>query len=113
MILATGTLAGGAAADSISDVRSRDIPDTPVRRQHAPRLRAGEFAYVDPDEPAVDGCLVAVWDGEPRATTVRLYVEEDGRRVLRALDRGDPDRVVEADNETDIRGVVVFRGRKV
>ena len=79
----------------------------------APRLRAGEFAYVDPDEPAVDGCLVAVWDGEPRAATVRQYVEEDGRRVLRALQGGHPDRVVHADNGTDIRGVVVSRGRRV
>ncbi len=32
----------------------------------APRLRAVDFAYVDPDEPAVDGCLVAVWDPAPR-----------------------------------------------
>ena len=44
---------------------------------------------------------------------MRLYAEEDGRRVLRALDGAHPDRVVDADNETDIRGVVVFRGRRV
>ena len=79
----------------------------------APRLVAGDYVYVDPDEPAEHGRLVAVWDGEPRETAVRLYVVEDGRRVLRALAGGHPDRVVDADNETDIRGVVVFRGRKV
>ena len=79
----------------------------------APSLRAGDYVYVDPDEPAADRRFVAVWDGEPRATTVRLYVMEDGRRVLRALNADYPDRVVDAVNETDIRGVVVFRGRKV
>ena len=48
---------------------------------------------------------MAVRDGEPRVNSVRLYAVEDGWRVLRAL---DPDRAVDADNETDIRGVVAF-----
>ena len=54
---------------------------------------------------------------EPRArlgrggeTVVRLLVERDGRRTLRALDECCPERTVDAGNETDIRGVVVLVG---
>ena len=54
----------------------------------SPALRAGDYAYVDPDEPGVDGCLVAVWDGEPRATTVRPYVRENAQPECRT--RIDP-----------------------
>ena len=44
----------------------------------APRVRVGDYVWVDPDEPAADEC-----------------------RSERAVDAG---------NETDIRGVVVFVG---
>ena len=56
----------------------------------APRVRAGDYVWVDPDEPA-----------------------GDGRRTLRALDGRFPERTVDAGNETDIRGVVVFVGNTV
>ena len=46
-------------------------------------------------------------------TVVRLLVERDGRRTLRALDERCPERTVDAGNETDIRGVVVFVGNTV
>ena len=78
----------------------------------APVAAAGDFAWIDPDEPAEDGRLVAVWeDGPGSATLVRLLEAEDGRRVLRALDPGWPERVLDRDNETMIRGTVVFLGR--
>ena len=51
--------------------------------------------------------------GYGESAVVRLLVVEDGRRVLRALGGDRPGIVVDADNETDIRGVAVFRGRKV
>ena len=35
------------------------------------------------------------------------------RRILRALDESCPERTVDAGNETDIRGVVVFVGNTV
>ena len=58
----------------------------------APRVASGEYAWVDPDEPAEHGRLVALWeDGEDSATLVRLLVVEDGRRILRALDEGWPE----------------------
>ena len=44
----------------------------------APRVRVGDYVWVDPDEPAADECR--------------------------------PERAVDAGNETDIRGVVVFVG---
>lgn len=83
------------------------VPDDAMR----PAFRAGDFAYVDPDVPVAPGALVCVRrDG---ATTVRLYAEESGRRVLRTF---DPDRVdceVDAANDKTMRGVVVFLGRRV
>ena len=79
----------------------------------APCVLKGDHVYVDPDEPACDGCMVAVWDGETGATTVRVLVERDGQRVLRTPAGSRPERLVDRGNETDIRGVVVFVGRRV
>ena len=80
----------------------------------APRVRAGDYVWIDPDEPAADGRLVAVRDPDRGGeTVVRLLVERDGRRTLRALDERCPERTVDASNETDIRGVVVFVGNTV
>ncbi len=80
----------------------------------APFPEAGDFVYVDPDEPAVDGRLVAVWeDGPGSATLVRRLAVEDGRRVLRATNPGWPEVAIDRDNETMIRGTVVFAGQKV
>ena len=80
----------------------------------APRVRAGDYVWVDPDEPMADGCLVAVRDpGRGGETVVRRLVVRDGRRFLRALDARVPERSVDAGNETDIRGVVVFVGNTV
>ena len=42
-----------------------------------------------------------------------LVVRPNGRRVLRAVSGDWPEILVDADNETGIRGVVVFRGRAV
>ena len=80
----------------------------------APRVRAGDYIWVDPDEPAADGRFVAVRDpGRGGETIVRLLVERDGHRYLRALDERCPERTVDAVNETDILGVVVLVGNTV
>ena len=80
----------------------------------APRVCAGDYVWIDPDEPAVDGRLVAVRDpGRGGETVVRRLVEHEGCRTLRALDERCPERIIDADNETDIRGVVVFVGNTV
>ena len=83
------------------------VPNDAMR----PAFRAGDFAYVDPDAPVVPGAIVCMRrDG---TTTVRLYAEESGRRMLRTF---DPDRVeceVDASDEKMIRGVVVILGRRV
>ena len=77
----------------------------------APLAAAGDFAWIDPDEPAEDGRLVAVWaDGPGSATLVRMLVVEDGCRVLRGLNPGWAEIAVHGDNETMIRGTVVFVG---
>ena len=77
-----------------------------------PEFRAGDYVYVDPDLSAEHGHTVAVLrpGGE---MTVRRFVIEDGRRVLRALDADAQDCVLDELNETILQGVVVFRGRRV
>ena len=52
-------------------------------------------------------------DGPGSATLVRRLVVEDGKRVLRAANPGWADIAVTYENETMIRGVVVFAGRGV
>ena len=81
----------------------------------ASHVRAGDYVWVDLDESAADGRRVAVRDpGRGGETVVRLLlVERDGRRTLRALDGRCPERTIDADNETDIRGVVVLMGNTV
>ena len=48
-----------------------------------------------------------------RSTLLRHGTGRASRRTLRALDERCPERAVDADNETDIRGVVVFVGNTV
>ena len=80
----------------------------------APAVPEGWYAWVDPDEPARDGRLVAVWADAPgSATLVRAYHVKEGVRVLRAANPGWPEIVLGRDNETMIRGVVVFVGSGV
>jgi len=69
----------------------------------------GDYVWVDPDEPAAHSRPGAVRDlGCDGVTVIRLLVERDGSRTLRALDRRCPERPIDAGNETDIRGVVVL-----
>ena len=90
-------------------------PETFVARMDgdamAPLIRDRDHVYVDPDERAADGSVVLFGYGED--AVVRLLVVEDGRRVLRVPSGDWPEIAVDEDNETGIRGVVVFRGRKV
>lgn len=76
-----------------------------------PRFAEGDYVYVDPDVPMRPGDCVAV--RRKGTMTVRQLAEEDGRWVLRTLDRNAVDCVVTRDNETMVCGVVVFAGRRV
>ena len=80
----------------------------------SPRVRVGDYVWVDPNEPAAHCRLVAVRDpGRGGESVVTLLIERDGRRALRELDGRCPERTVDAGNETDIRGVVVLVGNTV
>jgi len=71
----------------------------------APRVRAGDYVWVDPDEPAAHGSFVAERDpGRGGETVVRLLIERDGCRILRALDERCPERTVDAGNERKAPG---------
>lgn len=76
----------------------------------APRFEDGDWLYVDPDEPAAAGRCVAIEDPASGERTVRLMVAAQGRRVLRALEDGWPEIVLDRDNETMVLGTVVFAG---
>lgn len=52
-----------------------------------PRMGVDEYVWVDPDAPAAHGRLVVARDsGRFGETVVRLLIERDGRRILRAFD---------------------------
>ncbi len=79
----------------------------------APHICEGDYVSGDPDEPAVPGRFVAIWDAVRAATTLRLLARSGDRQVLRVFDESQPDTVLDASNETDIQGTVVFVGRRV
>ena len=93
-------------------------PDTFVLRvvgeSMSPRFQDGELIFVDPAPPARNGSYVVArrGDGSGGATFKRL-VEEDGRRYLVADNPDWPERIVEADPDAAICGVVVFKGAAV
>ena len=93
-------------------------PETFVERvgddAMAPLAAAGDFAYVDPDEPTAHGRIVAVRVDDPGSATLGpLMAVESGRSVLRAGNPSRPDLEVTHANEAMIRAVVVFAGRAV
>ena len=78
-----------------------------------PRFRDGEYVYVDPDEPAVDGCFVGVGDAEDGTMVIRQLRHEHGQMVLRILNPCRVERVLDKDTETMIQGVALFVGSRV
>ena len=81
----------------------------------APLAAASDFAYVEPDEPAAHGWMVAVRaDGPGSATRARpAVVFESGRSVLRVANPSFPGIAVSRAGETMMRVVAVFVGREV
>ncbi|MDE0380739.1 MAG: hypothetical protein OXI20_15990, partial [Rhodospirillales bacterium] len=78
------------------------------------RAEAGDFAYIDPDEPAAYRWMVAMWaDGPGSATLARLIAVESGRSVLRAANPSFPDIAVIRVGEMMMRAVAVFVGPAV
>ncbi|MCY3839367.1 MAG: S24 family peptidase, partial [Gammaproteobacteria bacterium] len=71
----------------------------------APRVNDGDYVFIDPDEPAVHGCVVGVRESDGRPGTVHLYTSESGRRLLRTLNPARIAHVLDAENETMILGV--------
>ena len=75
---------------------------------------AGDFACVDPDEPAAHGWMVAVRaDGPGGATLVRLMAVESGWSILRTANPDRPDMEVSRANKTMMRAAAEFAGRAV
>ena len=93
-------------------------PDTFVLRVRGesmePQFREGDLIFVDPSLDPGNGSYVVVRRGDGSgAATFKQLIEEDGRRYLKAANPHWPRRIVEADNDATVCGVVVFRGSAV
>ena len=90
ILAATGPEADFAACHYPFSRRAPRIADGVVTGVSPARAR-GDYVWIDPDEPAAPGRLVAVRDpGRGGETVVRLLIERDGRRILRALEERCP-----------------------
>ena len=78
-----------------------------------PEFRAGDFVYVDPDEPAAPGRFVALAADDAETATVGRVVDDGRTWRVRTADGARPDIVFGTDAETAILGVVVFTGARV
>ena len=79
-----------------------------------PRFREGDLIFVDPSRAAGNGSYVVVRRGDGSGTaTFKQLIEEDGRRYLKAANPHWPRPIVEADPDSAVCGVVVFRGSAV
>ena len=79
----------------------------------APAFRDGDYAWVDPDEPVVDGGFVGVRDPRTGRTVIRQLGREGGRLVLRTLNPAGVERDLVGDEKMRIEGAVVFVGNRV
>ena len=79
----------------------------------SPLVEDGDWLFVDPDEPAEPGRLVAIEHPETGEATARLMAAADGRRVLGTPHADAREIVLDRDTETMILGTVVFQGRRV
>ena len=107
-----------AGAEALLHCPVRCGPDTFVLRvsgeSMAPRFQDGELIFVDPERTPRSGSYVVVRRGDGTgAATFKQLVEEDGRRYLKAVNPDWPERIVEADPDAAVCGVVVFKGAAV
>ena len=79
----------------------------------APAFEAGELIFVDPQVSPDPGRYVVVSTLDTNEATFKQLVVENGRRYLQAANPNWPSRVIEADAEAIVCGVVVFKGKRV
>ena len=79
-----------------------------------PQFREGDLIFVDPSRAPRNGSYVVVRRGDGSgAATFKQLIEEDGRRYLKAANPHWPRPIVEADADSAVCGVVVFRGSAI
>ena len=92
-------------------------PDTFVVRVEdnamVPAFGDGDYVWVDPDEPVVEGRFAGVRDPRVGKTVIRRIGRADGRLVLRTLNPPRVEHVLVGDEEMRIEGAVVFVGNDV
>jgi SOS-response transcriptional repressor LexA len=78
-----------------------------------PRFCEGELIFVDPHVVAKHGKYVVIRLSGSNEVTFKQLIVEEGKQYLKALNPDWPHRIVEVDKETNICGVVVFKGEVV
>jgi SOS-response transcriptional repressor LexA len=91
--------------------------DAYVLRVHGismePKFHDGDLIFVDPHVEPVSGKYVVVMLEDSAETTFKQLIVEGGRQYLKALNPEWPNRIIEANQNARICGVVVFRGEMV
>lgn len=72
-----------------------------------PTYEPGDIIFVDPGRSAQPGDRVVVRLEDQRQATFKQYLEEDGRKFLRALNPDWKPKIIEIDGEATICGVVI------
>ena len=78
-----------------------------------PRFQIGDYIFVDPDAVECNGGFVVVRRPNAGVATFRQLIQEDDRRYLKALNPEWPGRIVQAEDDAAVCGVVVFQGSTV
>jgi SOS-response transcriptional repressor LexA len=75
-----------------------------------PRFGNGDLIFVDPEVTAESGKYVVVRDAGSNEAEFKQLIVEGGRHYLKALNPDWPDRIIETNEDTQVCGVVVFKG---
>jgi SOS-response transcriptional repressor LexA len=78
-----------------------------------PKFHEGDLIFVDPNVTAEHGKYVVVRLAESNEATFKQLIIEEGKQYLKALNPDWPNRIIEADEEATICGVIVFKGEVI
>ncbi|CAK0745621.1 Phage repressor protein [Gammaproteobacteria bacterium] len=80
----------------------------------ATSFKEGEIIFVDPDRPARNGSFVVVHRDAQREATFKKIILEGDKSYLKPLNPDWPGpKIIELDEDTNICGVVIFKGEKL
>ena len=78
-----------------------------------PVFQENELIFVDPQVSPDHGRYVVVCTLDTNEATFKQLIVDGGRRYLQAVNPDWPNRIIEAETEATVCGVVVFKGKRV